>query len=71
MTRNLDAERSGVYPQQPNLTNRLSEFTLDCGLCGRQKNQLVKQRKRALYLGYAAVNSILASGTPGCFRGIG
>lgn len=37
---------------------------------GEKKRKLVKQGKRAFYLGHAAVNSILASGGSGCFRGI-
>lgn len=44
----------------------LSEFTLDSGLCGRQKLKQVKQ----VDLGHAAVNSILASEAPVCFRAI-
>lgn len=44
----------------------LSEFTLDSGLCGRQKLKQVKQ----VDLGHTAVNSILASEVPVCFRAI-
>ena len=54
----------------------LSEFTLDSGLCGscegkkKKSENLLKRGKRAFELGHAAVNSILAFGASGCFRGI-
>lgn len=35
-----------------------------------REKTFVKQEKRTLYLGRAVVNSVLARGESGCFRGI-
>ena len=74
MRTNLDVERSDVYPQQPNLTRPLSQSLLlavaSVGTRREKEIKLVKQEKRPFYLGHAAVNSILAFGASGCFRGI-
>lgn len=69
----LDVEHSGSYPQQPILTNPFSQSLLltvaSAGAAREKKKEtckLVKQDTRAFYSGHAAVNSILAFGTPGC-----
>lgn len=69
----MDVERSDVYPQQQNLTDPLSHsllLTVASVGAERENRHTVKQGKRAFYLGQAAVNSVLAFGASGCFRGI-
>lgn len=71
-TRNLDVQCSDVYPQQPNLTNPLAQSLLlrAASVGAVREKTFVKQGKRTCYLGHAVVNSVLACGESGCFRGI-